>query len=139
MKALNTLVLIPAFNEEQTIGQEVQSIPPKLVQEIMVVDIGSTDLIPKVAGYAGERVVTELRRGYGNACLSGMASLPRSEGTLVFTKRRKVKVARSSRVETSIEHDYNLYGDRHEVSLSSFRLSLTVYGMLEILRRSLPD
>jgi glycosyltransferase involved in cell wall biosynthesis len=68
-------VLIPALNEEQAIAQVLASIPPGLAQEVVVVDNGSTDHTAEVARSLGARVISEVRRGYGQACLSGLAAL----------------------------------------------------------------
>ena len=50
MIALNTTVIIPAFNEEQAIGQVVNSIPRDLVREIIVVDIGKSKISGTLSG-----------------------------------------------------------------------------------------
>ena len=68
-------VLIPALNEEQAIAQVLAAIPPGLAQEVVVVDNGSTDRTAAVARSLGARVVAEPRRGYGQACLTGLAAL----------------------------------------------------------------
>jgi glycosyltransferase involved in cell wall biosynthesis len=68
-------VLIPALNEEQAIAQVLAAIPAGLAQEVVVVDNGSTDRTAEVAHSLGARVVSEPRRGYGQACLSGLAAL----------------------------------------------------------------
>ncbi len=72
---LSLAVLIPALNEEQAIAQVLAAIPPGLAQEVVVVDNGSTDRTAEVARSLGARVVSEPRRGYGQACLSGLAAL----------------------------------------------------------------
>ena len=72
---MNVSVIIPAFNEEASIGKVVADIPKAGVQEIIVVDNGSLDQTAEVAHAAGARVVREARRGYGSACLAGIASL----------------------------------------------------------------
>jgi glycosyltransferase involved in cell wall biosynthesis len=64
-------VIIPAFNEEQAIGEVVGAVPVDRVHEIIVVDNGSTDDTAKQASLAGARVVIESRPGYGSACLAG--------------------------------------------------------------------
>jgi glycosyltransferase involved in cell wall biosynthesis len=64
-------VVIPALNEEASVGLVVRGIPPDAVQEVIVVDNGSTDRTAEVAAEAGARVVYEPRRGYGSACLAG--------------------------------------------------------------------
>ncbi len=67
-------VVIPALDEEQAIGRVIADIPD-FVDEIMVVDNGSFDATAAVARAAGARVVTEPERGYGAACLAGIAAL----------------------------------------------------------------
>ena len=65
-------VIIPAFNEEDAIGNVVQRVPTHLVNEILVVDNGSSDATAARAQQAGALVVREPRRGYGSACHAGM-------------------------------------------------------------------
>ena len=68
-------VIIPAFNEDRSIGKVITDIPKELVHEIIVVDNACTDRTVEVAESAGARVVREERRGYGYACLAGIATL----------------------------------------------------------------
>ena len=72
---MNISVIIPAFNEEKSIGKVIADIPKTCVQEIIVVDNGCLDRTAEVARAAGARVVREERRGYGSACLAGIAAL----------------------------------------------------------------
>lgn len=65
-------VIIPAFNEEQSIGKVINAISTQLVQRIIVVNNGSTDNTVEVAESAGAIVLTENRKGYGWACLAGI-------------------------------------------------------------------
>jgi glycosyltransferase involved in cell wall biosynthesis len=65
-------VVIPAFNEEEAIGNVVSSIPPGVTNEVIVVDNGSTDLTATRAQEARAMVVKEPVRGYGAACRAGM-------------------------------------------------------------------
>jgi rSAM/selenodomain-associated transferase 1 len=67
-------VVIPALNEERSIGKVIREIPG-WVDDIVVVDNGSTDQTPAAAVAHGARVVREPRRGYGFACLAGIAAL----------------------------------------------------------------
>lgn len=67
-------VVIPAWNEEESIGLVLHDIPP-IVDEIVVVDNGSSDATASVASTAGATVLHEPRRGYGYACLSGVLHL----------------------------------------------------------------
>ncbi len=74
--------IIPALNEEQSIGRVVSAVPD-WVDEIVVVDNGSTDGTAKAAKAAGARVVSEVIRGYGKACQSGVLASDSAE-ILVF-------------------------------------------------------
>ena len=65
-------VIIPAFNEEASIGKVISDIPRAFVQEIIVCDNGSTDSTALKATQSGASVVSEPRSGYGWACLKGM-------------------------------------------------------------------
>ncbi len=71
-------VIIPAFNEEQSIGKVVSDIPD-IVSEIIVVDNNSTDTTSEVAKNAGATVLFEKRKGYGHACLKGMEYISLSD------------------------------------------------------------
>jgi len=68
------VVIIPALNEEESIGRVIDAVPADLGAEILVVDNGSTDCTAAVAASHGARVVVEPRRGYGAACLRGIAA-----------------------------------------------------------------
>jgi glycosyltransferase involved in cell wall biosynthesis len=68
-------VIIPALDEEQSIGRVIDAIPEELNADVIVVDNGSTDSTPEVAAARGARVVPEPRRGYGSACLAGIAAV----------------------------------------------------------------
>jgi glycosyltransferase involved in cell wall biosynthesis len=66
--------VIPALNEEASVAFVVGRIPRHIVEEVIVVDNGSTDRTTQVAHNAGAIVVREARRGYGAACLAGSAA-----------------------------------------------------------------
>ena len=68
-------VIIPVFNERESLPLVVADVPRDSVGEIVVVDNGSTDGTPIVAGGLPVRLVLEDRRGYGSACLAGIAAL----------------------------------------------------------------
>jgi len=68
---MNTVVIIPALNEADAIGQVVRAVPTSGVTQVIVVDNGSSDDTVGQAMAAGARVVKEMRRGYGAACLAG--------------------------------------------------------------------
>jgi len=68
-------VIIPAFNEEKSIGKVLADIPQGVVREVLVCNNGSTDKTADVARTAGATVLTETRKGYGSACLTGIRYL----------------------------------------------------------------
>ena len=76
-------VIIPTHNEAQAIGQVLADLPCDLVTEVIVVDSNSTDGTPEIAAKMGARVIEEPRRGYGRACLTGMANANNPE-VIVF-------------------------------------------------------
>jgi len=65
-------VIIPAFNEENGVGQVIAEIPKHLVHEIVVVNNASTDGTERIAREAGATVLREPIPGYGRACLKGI-------------------------------------------------------------------
>ena len=66
-------VIIPAFNEQNSVGKVIQDIPKEWVTEIVVVNNNSNDNTVTVARNAGATVLEEPKQGYGNACLKGIA------------------------------------------------------------------
>lgn len=71
-------VIIPALNEEKSIGRVISDIP-KWVDRIIVADNGSQDATAKVAQDSGATVVFEPTRGYGAACLTGLTFAQESD------------------------------------------------------------
>lgn len=71
-------VIIPAFNEEASIGKVIADIPT-LVSEIIVVNNTSSDQTEAVAKKAGATVLREENMGYGYACLKGLDYLAGQE------------------------------------------------------------
>lgn len=71
-------VIIPAFNEENGIGQVLDEIPKELVSEIIVINNASTDNTERIAKERGATVLREPISGYGRACLKGIEYLKNS-------------------------------------------------------------
>lgn len=76
-------VIIPTHNEAQAIGRVLADLPSDLVTEVIVVDSNSNDGTPDIAEKMEARVIQEPRRGYGRACLTGMA-VANSPDVIVF-------------------------------------------------------
>jgi len=68
-------VVMPALNEEKSLPLVLAAIPRDLVTEVVVADNGSSDRTAIVAQDSGASVVHETQRGYGAACLRGIAYL----------------------------------------------------------------
>ncbi|MGA7223566.1 MAG: glycosyltransferase family 2 protein [Candidatus Acidiferrales bacterium] len=67
-------VIIPTHNEAESIGRVLADLPAALVTEVLVVDSNSSDGTPEIATKMGARILHEPRRGYGRACLTGLAN-----------------------------------------------------------------
>ena len=83
MNRENISVIIPALNEQESIGHVVSSMPWSDISECIVVDNGSTDCTAAIAAAAGARIVTS-PRGYGAACKAGSDAAPETSTILVF-------------------------------------------------------
>lgn len=77
-------VVIPAIDEEDSIELVLGDLPWSQIREVIVVDNGSTDDTVARARAGGARVVTEARRGYGSACLKGIAEIQPETEIVVF-------------------------------------------------------
>lgn len=72
-------VIIPAYNEENSIGRVLNDLPKEKLKEIIVVNNASTDNTAEVARINGAKVVEESCRGYGAACLRGISEVSSSD------------------------------------------------------------
>lgn len=72
-------IIIPAFNEENGIGEVIREIPKGLIAEIVVVNNASTDNTEIIAKEAGATVLREPIPGYGRACLKGIDYISQSK------------------------------------------------------------
>ena len=71
---MTVTVIIPALDEEESVGQVLEEILAPSVNEIIVVDGGSSDGTVEVARARGARVIEEPKRGYGRACAAGVTA-----------------------------------------------------------------
>jgi len=79
-------VIIPAYNEENSIANVIEDIP-EIIDEIIVVNNNSTDNTAKNAKNAGVTVLLETNKGYGYACLKGLdyiSKQPKKPDIIVF-------------------------------------------------------
>ncbi len=67
-------VIVPTHNEAQSIALVLADLPSDLTTEVIIVDSNSNDGTPEIAAKMGARVIQEPRRGYGRACLTGLAT-----------------------------------------------------------------
>lgn len=77
-------LIIPALNEEASIGKVLDELPPGFFAQVLVADNGSTDGTAAVAEARGATVVREPRRGYGSACLAAIEKLDPAAEVVVF-------------------------------------------------------
>ncbi|MEM1052441.1 MAG: glycosyltransferase, partial [Pseudomonadota bacterium] len=80
-------VVIPALNEESSVGDTVRGIlssAPDGLHEVIVADNGSTDATATVAKAAGAQVVSEPSRGYGAACLAALDRVDKDSSVILF-------------------------------------------------------
>jgi glycosyltransferase involved in cell wall biosynthesis len=80
---MKTVAIIPALNEAASLPGVLAEIPSGWLDEVIVVDGGSTDGTPELARRAGARIIVQPQRGYGLACFIG-AQAARSAEILVF-------------------------------------------------------
>jgi glycosyltransferase involved in cell wall biosynthesis len=76
-------LVIPALNEAEVIGEVVCSVPRTLVNQIIVVDNGSTDGTAQAAKNAGAILVSQPTRGYGRACQAGVNAAVKAGADIV--------------------------------------------------------
>jgi glycosyltransferase involved in cell wall biosynthesis len=81
---VRVVAVIPAVDEEATIGAVVAGVQRAGIERVLVVDNGSRDATSARALSAGAAVVHEPTRGYGSACLAGIAALPAEAEVVVF-------------------------------------------------------
>lgn len=72
IRAHKIVIIIPAYNEENSIAQVIRDVPPGLADEIIVINNNSNDQTVVNAQAAGATVIHEKIPGYGRACLKGI-------------------------------------------------------------------
>jgi glycosyltransferase involved in cell wall biosynthesis len=77
-------VVIPCLNEEDPVGGVIREVLAQNVDEVIVVDNGSTDRTAERAVEAGARVVSEPKAGYGRACAAGVAAVHADADIICF-------------------------------------------------------
>jgi len=77
-------VVIPCLNEEEPIADVVREVLAQGVDEVVVVDNGSTDATAARAAEAGARVISAPQRGYGRACAAGVAAVRNDAAIVCF-------------------------------------------------------
>jgi len=92
-------IIIPAFNEEESIGRVIKEIPAGLVRNVIVCNNNSTDNTSRFAREAGAIVIDQPQRGYGIACLSGINYI------------REMKTADQPDIVIFMDGDYSDYPD----------------------------
>lgn len=152
-------LIIPALNEAECLGALLGEVPASLVDQLIVVDNGSTDGTSQVARHAGATVVEEPRRGYGYACAAGTAAavadvlvfmdgdgsfVPAElTGLLAVLERNEADLALGSRMMSDTLRTamppHQLFGNRLFVCLlrQRYGLALTDLGPFRAIRRDL--
>lgn len=77
-------LIIPALNEAESISMLLRRIPHEMFAQIIVVDNGSLDQTAAVSSAAGAQVISEPRRGYGQACWTGIQQVHDSVTAIAF-------------------------------------------------------
>ena len=78
-RGYQVLLIVPALDEEDTIGEVLRQVDRSVVDAIVVADNGSSDGTRHRAVEAGAIVLGEPRRGYGSACLRALRDGPPSD------------------------------------------------------------
>ncbi len=80
-------VIIPALNEEGSVGEAVRGIieaEPRGLTEVLVADNGSSDGTSTAAQAAGATIISQPERGYGAACLAGLQAINEDTNIVLF-------------------------------------------------------
>ena len=83
LKNKKIAAIIPVLNEESTIPLVLNDIPDDLIDEVVVIDNGSSDRTPEVVKEWGATLLHEAKKGYGYPCLRGIEYLKTSRPDIV--------------------------------------------------------
>lgn len=119
-------VLIPALNEQESIGLVLAKIPSKWVRRVVVVNNGSEDDTAKVARAAGAHVIDEPRRGYGQACLSGLEFMRQDPPDVVVF----LDADYSDHPEELVRHMQPILADEVDLVIGSRTIGMRAPGAL---------
>jgi glycosyltransferase involved in cell wall biosynthesis len=97
-EAVRVSVIIPTYNEAQSIGRVLADIPAELVDHVLVVDSDSSDGTAEIARQMGAHVLREPRRGYGRACLTGLAAVNAADAVVFLDGDYSDRPAEMSRL-----------------------------------------
>jgi glycosyltransferase involved in cell wall biosynthesis len=102
--------IIPVFNEARSLPLVVADLKDPRIEEVVVVDNGSSDDTASVAARLPVRVIHEPRRGYGSACLAGIEALKTDppEGVLFLDGDYSDHPEEAGRLLDKIEEGYDL-------------------------------
>ncbi|MGB2416215.1 MAG: glycosyltransferase, partial [Flavobacteriaceae bacterium] len=120
-------VIIPAYNEESSIGNVIRDLPD-FVHEIIVVNNNSTDATEKNAKDAGAIVLTELKAGYGNACLKGIEHIKQQKKKANPIMKHTTSYIQHAKCTTDSIHcttEHNI--QQHTTAYNSIQQHTTAY------------
>ncbi len=125
---MKTAIIIPVYNEQESIHKVIKAIPSEINSEIIVINNNSTDNTSEVAKNAGAKVLFESFQGYGAACLKGID----------YCKNKNIEVVLfldgdySDYPEESVEILKPIYDGEYDFVIGSRRMGVREKGALPI-------
>lgn len=90
-------LIIPAYNEEDVLGETLLRLPSSIFSQILVADNGSSDQTAQIAKNSGAQVVSIAERGYGAACLAALETITDPNEILIFLQADASEDAQQAR------------------------------------------